>query len=188
MFEYVSHTACCLPDSGCELYKTRVSWHYEGDVNTAPPILCYSCWGSSKDAAHNASITATQAHDDLRTADLAINGFYCMVESNFCYCSTLGPVPWWKATLDTSRQVTAVRVQTRYNAQYGAKFQNVEVRVGNNTNFMQNPLLGYYSGPAAQREVVTFTADGPITGSIVSLQSMINNSNTCFCDVQILYV
>ncbi|KAK8728000.1 hypothetical protein OTU49_009330, partial [Cherax quadricarinatus] len=180
-------TLFCLQDGGCELYSARVSWHYTGMGATPSTSVCYSSWGSTNDAAHTATITTTNASSPNNTGNTAVNGFYCFDVPHFCYHSIQSSQPWWVAVLTTSRQVTSVRIQTRRQPIGTSRFQDVEVRVGHDTqNLSNNKLLGFYNGLALPGEVVIFRAIPYITGTVVSLQSTVFGY-LCVCDVQVLY-
>ncbi|XP_069188904.1 uncharacterized protein [Procambarus clarkii] len=177
----------CLTGGGCELYNARVSWHYTGvGGSSGTPTMCYSSWGSVREAAHLATITGSSAIKGTNVY-MPVNGFYCITMYSECYLSDNVPEPFWMADLGALHRITSVRVQIRKNQTLGVRFSNVEARVGNSTTIPNNLLLGFFPGPASQRQVVTFTANTFITGSVVSLQSF-SPDYFSVCSVHILYV
>ncbi|XP_066952378.1 uncharacterized protein [Macrobrachium rosenbergii] len=184
----------CITTDACRLYEARVSRHWKG-ISGAPPsaMICFSSWGSAKDAASSATIAASDSNWNGRgLKEMAVNGYTCYDEYGYAYASLGVNKSWWSANLGTVRKVASVRVFTRQQNLYASKFKNVEVRVGysdpRNGNFTDNALLGFYEGEAPQKTTIYFVAERPIKGSVVSIQSLELNYPLVLSDVQILYV
>ncbi|KAG7170598.1 hypothetical protein Hamer_G013411 [Homarus americanus] len=168
---------------GCHLSNARVALHYTPQGTSTQ---CYSSWISNRDAASNASITSIGDYNAKLLETHATIGFYCYGE-RLCFSSIRTYRPWWAAKLGTRRRVTSVRIQIRRAAI--SYFEDVEIRVGDDeNNINNNQLLGFYSGTASNGEVVTFTANPYVLGSIVYIQSLDNDYYMQLCDVQILYI
>ncbi|XP_042219288.1 uncharacterized protein LOC121864267 [Homarus americanus] len=176
-------TLFCLKSDGCHLSNARVALHYTPQGTSTQ---CYSSWISNRDAASNASITSIGDYNAKLLETHATIGFYCYGE-RLCFSSIRTYRPWWAAKLGTRRRVTSVRIQIRRAAI--SYFEDVEIRVGDDeNNINNNQLLGFYSGTASNGEVVTFTANPYVLGSIVYIQSLDNDYYMQLCDVQILYI
>ncbi|KAK7081897.1 hypothetical protein SK128_009808 [Halocaridina rubra] len=178
----------------CQLSKALVSRHWTGMVAAVNPIQeCFSSWAVSNDAIPDATIDASSTANDGREKEMPAVGYYCYDENGYVYSSALHTTPWWAADLGTVRRIYAVRILTRRKNTYPPRFQNVEVRVGNvnlgNGDFSANKLLGLYEGEAGYGEVINFNTSDPISGSVVSVQSINTQGNYLILpDIQILYM
>lgn len=169
-------------------------WHYSGvgGPSSSPTNLCYSSWGSFWDTAHTATFQASAPwHPDTHKS-APITGFYCLDKYGTCYVSGYFiKNPYWMANLGIPRRITTIKIQTRRELEKRVKFEDVEVRVGEDaTDFGNNQVFGYYEGEAMHGEVITFKATTTttfITGSIVTLQAM-TSYELVICSIQILYV
>ncbi|KAL9979348.1 hypothetical protein ACROYT_G016999 [Oculina patagonica] len=88
--------------------------------------------------------------------------------------------PWWRVDLGREYIVTDVLIVNRY--EYHERLTNFEVRIGVNTDNLQNPTCHDRVGTVGQGQFLTVQCDPPIPGRYVSVQ-MFGEGILTLCEV-----
>lgn len=174
------------PDSrSCALYSMNLAKRFqvEPDATNIKFSACYSSWAEPTDVllpTMEVSCAAVYAGGGAYGPSAALRGIYGPGTLNDCYVSSPSTDQFWQVNLGQKIKIKALIL-----ASYGVSFfQNVDIRFGNSTDRLANPVWGSFAGPTPSTDTFTVTGDNYISGQYLSVNKL-DSGYIVICSIQI---
>ncbi|XP_077999988.1 plasminogen-like [Glandiceps talaboti] len=144
-----------------------------------------------KDVAQGKTVSQSSTNEKRRGfAEKAVDGNKSsdMKSGQSCTQTQSQPEPWWKVDLGQSYDVYEIIITNRQDCCAG-RLKNAEVRVGDSSDFANNPTCGMMiiGSPATEETVhVRCGCSTPMKGQYVSIQIIGKDKPMHLCEVEVM--